>query len=312
MTFVDICKKTQEELKVAIAEELKAIGYEPIVEDGFVYARGDGNTPVLLTAHLDTVHKEPVKQIVIGDGVMSSPQGIGGDDRCGVWIATQVAKGTNMRPTILFCEDEEIGSVGAEKFIKTEYSKEIETLKFFVELDRANRNDAVFYDCDNPEFTEFIIDETGYKEAWGTFSDISVLAPAAGVAAVNLSCGYYKAHTVDEYVITSEMERTKYAVIKLLKKARQEDVPQYEYIEDEYMKWYQKYNWKWSDYDWEGYYAKNDSNTGLGELYVVWDDPNHGLRETSIYAETEMEAWGQFFLDNASLCYNNIVDFEWR
>ena len=312
MTIDCILPLTQNELFSCLAKFFKRQKNQKVFAVKKSYILVEGNAPIMLVAHLDTVHKEPVKQIVIGDGVMSSPQGIGGDDRCGVWIATQVAKGTNMRPTILFCEDEELGSVGAEKFIKAEYSKEIETLKFFVELDRANRNDAVFYDCDNPEFTEFVIDETGYKEAWGTFSDISVLAPAAGVAAVNLSCGYYKAHTVDEYVITSEMERTKYAVIKLLKKAQKEDVPQYEYIEDEYLGWYQKYNWKWGDYDWEDYYAKNDSNTGLGELYVIWDDPSHGLREASIYAATEMEAWGQVFLDNPSICYNNIVDSEWR
>ncbi|MBO6179870.1 MAG: hypothetical protein J6O04_11890 [Selenomonadaceae bacterium] len=36
----------------------------------------------------------------------------------------------------------------------------------------------------------------GYRTAFGSFSDISVIAPALDVAAVNLSSGYYYAHTL--------------------------------------------------------------------------------------------------------------------
>ena len=34
-----------------------------------------------------------------------------------------------------------------------------------IELDRANSKDAVFYECDNKDFTEYITSSTGYKEA---------------------------------------------------------------------------------------------------------------------------------------------------
>ena len=43
------------------------------------------------------------------------------------------------------------------------------------------------------------IESTGYfKTAWGSVSDISTIAPALGVAAVNLSSGYFDEHTTRE------------------------------------------------------------------------------------------------------------------
>ena len=51
-----------------------------------------GKAPILLVAHLDTVHTEPVKDICMTEdrNILMSPQGIGGDDRCGVYAITSV------------------------------------------------------------------------------------------------------------------------------------------------------------------------------------------------------------------------------
>lgn len=51
-----------------------------------------GEAPLLLVAHLDTVHARPVVEIVKSrDGnIWTSPQGIGGDDRCGVYALVQI------------------------------------------------------------------------------------------------------------------------------------------------------------------------------------------------------------------------------
>lgn len=162
-TLINIYKKTEAELKAFVAEKLKANYTDITVDDGFVFAKG--TFPVLLVAHLDTVHKETPKSFVYSvDGdVISSPQGIGGDDRNGVFSVLEVSKRYNC--SVLFCEQEEVGGKGAEKFIESEISNDLE-FNYIIEFDRKGSNDAVFYDCDNPEFTEFIT-KAFYKEEWG-------------------------------------------------------------------------------------------------------------------------------------------------
>ena len=51
-----------------------------------------GESPILLVAHLDTVHKEPVQVICTSrkGNILMSPQGIGGDDRCGVYALASI------------------------------------------------------------------------------------------------------------------------------------------------------------------------------------------------------------------------------
>ena len=211
-TFKEICMMTQKEVKEYMHGYLKDNGYEPVSEEGFVYAKGD--VPVLLTAHMDTVHKETCRDIVEVNGKISSPQGIGGDDRCGIFMIMNIIK--ELHCSVILCEDEEIGMVGASKFTRSDYADDV-NVNYIVELDRKGVNDAVFYSCDNKEFTEFVCDTTGFKESYGSFSDISTLAPALKTAAVNLSCGYYNAHTVQEYVLYDEMMDIIEAVKVLIK-----------------------------------------------------------------------------------------------
>ena len=308
--FIALCKQTQAELKAYLPQKLIEAGYtEVIVDNGFIYAKGI--TPILLTAHLDTVHKETVKdfyeRIENGNHIISSPQGIGGDDRCGVYMILEIIK--EHKPFILLCEDEEIGGVGSSKFCKTEFIKELSELNYLIELDRANRNDAVFYDCDNPEFTKFITETTGYKEAWGSFSDISNLAPACKVAAVNFSCGYYHAHTTQEEVNVEEMLRTIEAVKKLLTT----ESKQFVYIEvDNY------YRYGRTNYNWYGGY--NDSFYGTTKrswyndnyiLYVTFLNPDTGVEcEKEYYGETEEACWVDFFMANPDVSFNMVLDFN--
>ena len=85
-TFKKILRKNQNDLKQLLEMYLKIQKYEPIVGDGFVYATGD--IPILLVAHMDTVHINIPSQIYWDQfqKVVWSPQGIGGDDRCGVFM----------------------------------------------------------------------------------------------------------------------------------------------------------------------------------------------------------------------------------
>ena len=249
-------------------------GKTVICKNKYILVRGEA--PVMLVAHLDTVHKEPVKHICETDNgsILMSPQGIGGDDRCGVYALTAVYEQSKTKPWLLFTCDEEVGGVGAEEFCGRHRAgktpKDLEGLKMLIEIDRKGRNDAVFYDCANDEFEEYITSK-GFKSEWGSFSDISYIAPELGVAAVNLSSGYYNAHTQHEYINRKHLNATVKKVIEIVAEAAQPNFPKYEYVERTYRKGYGPGGWGRSYY-------------GLG----YWDDWDSKLTGAP-KAETEFE-----------------------
>lgn len=229
----DFLMPTQKELFSKLCDRFK--GRTTVCKNSYILVRGEA--PIMLVAHLDTVHKTPVRHIckTQNGGILMSPQGIGGDDRCGVYALVTVYEQSAVKPWLLFTCDEEVGGVGASAFC-TRFQKgklpkkELESLKMLVEIDRKGRNDAVYYDCDNPEFEEYITSK-GFETEWGSFSDISLLAPALGVAAVNLSSGYYNAHTQHEYIDRKHLNATVKKVVEIVADTAKPDFPQYEYIE---------------------------------------------------------------------------------
>lgn len=287
--FKKICKMPQKDLKKFVADKLEETHNKVIVGDGYVFAQGD--FPVLLVAHMDTVHKELPKLIVYDKKTdsLSSPQGIGGDDRCGVYMVLEVIKAFNC--SVLFCEDEEVGGIGAEKFIKTNLAKTLE-FNYMIEFDRNGSNDAVFYDCDNEDFEKFITKDF-YKTAWGSFSDISVLAPYIGCAAVNLSCGYYNAHTTQEYVVLSQMKESIYQACEILARTTEND--KFEYVESYYG----------NELDWNYYEDK---------VYLVeWYDKKHKRDEwVEVEAMSKVEAVGKFCMEHPNVPYNDIYITEFK
>ena len=208
--FETILRSTQPELKILLQAWLHRHGYAPISRRGYLYA--EGSVPVLLVAHLDTVHRELVRDICYNadQTVVMSPQGIGGDDRAGVWMTLYILQ--HVRCHVVFCEDEEIGCVGARKFSRR---KQLPRVNYIVEMDRRGGNDAVFYRCDNPSFTEYIC-EFGFELAYGSCSDISYIAPCMDVAAVNISCGYYCEHQRHEYIRMDQMRKNAQRIAEMV------------------------------------------------------------------------------------------------
>ncbi len=228
----DFLKLSQKELY----EVLRGMysGKTILLKNKYILVKGEA--PIMLLAHLDTVHKSPVKQICKSEdgSILMSPQGIGGDDRCGVYAIVTAYAQSKAKPWLLFTCDEEKGGSGAYAFEKMyekgKLPKELDNLKMMVEIDRKGKNDAVYYDCDNPDFEEYITGK-GFRTGWGSFSDISVVAPALGVAAVNLSSGYYNAHTQHEYINRKQLNVIVRKVVKIIADAAKPDFPKYVYME---------------------------------------------------------------------------------
>ena len=232
-TLEDFIRPTQKQLFQALRTRFRKCGVM-FCAGNFILVRG--TAPVMLVAHMDTVHKNPVEQICASpDGnILMSPQGIGGDDRCGCYALVKIWDLSPKKPWLLFTCNEELGGLGADMFCKLygaqRLPKGLDTLKFIVELDRKGSNDAVYYNCANADFEDYV-SCCGFVTATGSFSDISFIAPDLGVAAVNLSCGYYNAHTLHEYINVAELEHTIVRVLGMVDDATQDDFPVCEYVE---------------------------------------------------------------------------------
>ena len=196
------------------------------------YIMAAGNLPVCLIAHLDTVFDQDKckdKEIYVDSEhqVMWSPQGLGTDDRAGVFAILKLLK-MGYKPYIIFTQDEELGCLGAKALVRRYPKCPWKKLKYILQLDRRGEQDCVFYDCDNPDFTRYI-ESFGFVTDWGSFSDISAIAPAWGVAAANLSVGYWDEHTYCERVALTWLDQTIEKVKKMLDVSNQ--AQKYEYIE---------------------------------------------------------------------------------
>lgn len=191
---------------------------------------------VCLVAHIDTVFAEhdkinrsfncltpvsttpPQKQIFFDakKGVLWSPDGLGADDRAGVWAALKLFKEIPepYKPIVLLTDGEETGGTGAHE-AATKFEEILEQVAFFIELDRKGDAEAVFYNWEPKEFTSFI-KGFGFNESVGTFSDISIICPRVDKCGVNLSVGYENAHGKTEFLRIEALEKTVKAVPKIL------------------------------------------------------------------------------------------------
>lgn len=187
-----------------------------VVNKQYIFAKG--KLPVILCAHMDTVFDGPPETIVYDrkQELIMSPQGIGGDDRNGVYsVLTLISRFKDCLPYVLFTTQEEHGCIGAKAAAKP-LTEKVKGVRFAVQIDRKGTDDAVFYNCVNDEFTEYIC-SFGYKETPGLSTDICYLCPEWGIAGVNFSCGYLYNHNKEELVNVKDMFKTIDMVEKILK-----------------------------------------------------------------------------------------------
>ena len=221
-----LCLLNQKVLKNTLSKFLRSV-YPNVVEtDEYLFA--EGTIPVCLVAHMDTVFGMLPEEIFYDheQQVMWSPQGLGADDRAGIYaILTIINQG--FRPSVVFTTDEEVGCIGATALIMDYPECPFPNLKAILQLDRRGKEDSVFYECDNVDFEKYI-SQFGFSPNFGSFSDISTIAPKWGVAAVNLSVGYEDEHTCNERLYIKHLELTIERVKEILKSAN--TMPNFAYI----------------------------------------------------------------------------------
>ena len=237
-----------------------------IVDDKYIVAVGD--IPIALVAHMDTVFKYPVTQMYYDQqkGVLWSPEGLGADDRAGIFAIIKILQ-SGLRPSVILTTDEETGAIGASALAEKDCP--IPNLKYMIQLDRRGNNDCVFYDCYNPNFIDYV-EEFGFIEHWGSFSDISVLMPAWKICGVNLSVGYEDEHTTSEVLHIKPLFDT---IAKVRKMLQVEEIPTFEYAELK-SHWYHSLNGintmdGWSEYAYGAHCAGCKTLMSEYDMYPV-------------------------------------------
>lgn len=347
-SFEDILKMTQPGLKQYMKKFLGSKKYHTIDRDGFLYAKG--TVPVLLVAHLDRHpnQAERVKTIdkafkIVGKDVevsevWSSPEGICGDDRCGVWTIMNIVSELNC--SVLLCEDEEKGSVGANKFCKTEYIKHLD-VNYMIQIDRRGSYDLVFYTNDNREFVKWLEDNSDFKEASGSFTDICKLMPESGIAGVNVSSGYHGEHGRDEYIVMDELNHTIETVKQLINtpvdKPFEYVKKKYEYSScgnysygyysgyDNYGRYYgsttpskskptatpkNKSNWSNANYNMTDFHVNDIAVLSLSVSLISQETGDEDV--VTVYGSTKAECWMRLFMSHPWLSFDCILDIDWE
>lgn len=204
-----------------------------------------GNCPIMLVAHMDTVFKNPPKKIYYDSkySVIWSPEGLGADDRAGVFLIWKIVQ-SGLRPHICLTTGEEWGGIGADALVGFYPNCPVD-VKYIVELDRQGSNDCVFYSCANEKFENFV-EDYGFVTDWGTFTDISVICPKWGIAGVNVSVGYVNEHTHQEILHTKFLLSTYNKVTKMIKEI--DSAPYFDYIKDPFEDFYKKIGNKYFTY----------------------------------------------------------------
>lgn len=248
--FKIIAQSSQPKLKKMLYKILKR--HYKNIENTQDYIIAQGDIPIAVAAHMDTVFKLPPEDIYYDkeEGVMWSPDGLGADDRAGVFLILKIIQSVskNKKPSIIFTTDEECGCAGAAE-LALQVPKAPYDLKYIIQLDRRGQFDCVFYDDANDKFQDYV-ESFGFKTNWGTFSDISVICPTWGISGVNLSVGYEDEHQEIETLHTQYMYLTLHKVLMMLDDVNNAPYFTYEAGANSFKWWNYGHNYYSHCYNW--------------------------------------------------------------
>lgn len=267
-TYQNLCHLTERGVIAMMADFLRSKYHSIISTPNYIVALGD--IPVALVAHADTVFKTPPRMDQFfydqEQNVIWNPDGMGADDRAGIFAIMTILRETSLRPHIIISTGEESGCIGSGK-LAAQYHMFPGELNFMIQLDRRGFTDSVYYDCDNQDFEDYI-NKFGFITNWGSFTDISVLAPHWGVSAVNLSIGYMEEHQEIEHLYVGVMFETIGKTIKILEDQAQN--PQFfRYIESP-----TSYYWQYGGDYYDETYGEHCKKAYVPQAYAApgWDD----------------------------------------
>ena len=183
---------------------------------GNLYAKkGETQSYPCIAAHLDQVqrnHSKDFRAIETRDIIFGySPrnntfEGLGADDKNGIFIALEALKNCDCLKAVFF-KEEETGCHGSSHCNMTFF----DDCRFVIECDRKGSSDLITSigctDLCSEEFIHAITSENyGYIETTGMMTDVEALKEnGLPISAINLSCGYHNPHTDEEITVKQEL-----------------------------------------------------------------------------------------------------------
>tara|TARA_R110000824_G_scaffold325412_2_gene512338 strand:+ start:647 stop:1642 length:996 start_codon:yes stop_codon:yes gene_type:complete len=187
-----------------------------------------------VVSHIDTVHfnqKELVEnneRLVIFEKddrltayhpTTGEETGIGGDDKCGVFICLSLLERLDVLKAAFFVE-EEIGMLGSKEALPEFF----ENVGYAIQFDAPSAN-WITEVCSGVKILDEgfkkkvtpILKKGGYTNfSNDPFTDVNQLAQKFDFNCLNLGCGYYQQHSVKEYVIIEEVKKSLIVGINLI------------------------------------------------------------------------------------------------
>lgn len=180
-------------------------------KDGNMYiTKGESETYPCVVAHLDQVQENHAKdfkcleteEVIIGFSKKRlQQQGLGADDKVGIWIGLKCLQRFDAIKLAYFV-GEETGCIGSDACDMTFF----DDCRFVIQCDRRGHEDLVteisWTQLCSKEFLDDIrYWKFGYRECIGLMTDVETLKNRGlAVSCINMSCGYYKPHTDQEFV----------------------------------------------------------------------------------------------------------------
>lgn len=241
--------------------------------DGNIYiVRGEAETYPCVVAHLDqvqTIHSVDFIAVETDDIIFGySPknrrrEGLGADDKNGLWIALKCLEEFDVIKVAFFV-GEEIGCVGSRR----SDIKWFQDCRFIIEPDRRGAHDLVTdisgIICSDEFELAIPYQRYGYKPTTGFMTDVDELSSlGVGISCINLSCGYYEPHTDDEFTVKSDL-------LNCLNIVRDIIIECVDVYPNEYKSYYSSsaYNTHYYGSKYDGYYDKEYYDEFAPEPYI--------------------------------------------
>jgi len=290
-------KKLKRFVRKWIAENVPTAKMSNDSSGNIYVVKGESETYPVVVAHLDQVqndHSRDFQALQAGDIILGysaksrAQQGLGADDKNGIWVALKCLEKYDNIKIALFVS-EEVGCVGSGGADMGFFSD----ARFVLQCDRRGAHDLIT-ECGwtkicGSDFVEAIYpSKFGYKEATGLMTDVLMLKERGlDVSAVNISCGYYQPHTDEEITVIPDLMNCLAFVEYIIENCT--DVYHHEYNYYAAAAYYGKNSYLYND---------DDDDFMNGNTWVNSDDDG-----------TEGEIVDENDYDLIAEIYDNIVEF---
>ena len=178
-------------------------------------------TNLIIESINDSENSDGLSTLIAKHPITKEQTGIGGDDKCGVYVCLEMFERFDVLKGAFFVE-EEIGMLGS----RVADDKFFENVGYAIQFDAPSSNwiseicsGVKLFDEDFKEEIKGTLNECGYtKFSVDPYTDVNQLAKKYDFNCLNLGCGYYRQHTNSEYVVVAEVFDAVKAGYELIKK----------------------------------------------------------------------------------------------